>query len=79
MEKHGLIKCLDLIEDVGVEIKTLVTDRHTQICKYLREERGYFTHQFDVWHITNNLKKKILKKANKKSCTNLQQMDQIDN
>ena len=43
MEKEGLIR--------SVEFKTLVTDRHTFIRKWIRENMAQTKHCFDVWHV----------------------------
>ncbi len=48
MEKEGLKRCLDLLESNGVEVDYIVTDRHPQIQKYLRERS--ITQFYDVWH-----------------------------
>ncbi|XP_057317565.1 uncharacterized protein LOC130662674 [Hydractinia symbiolongicarpus] len=71
MEKHGLAECLEFIDEAGVIVDTLVTDRHSQIRKFMRTEHEHISHQFDVWHMTKNIKKKILKVAKKKSCRDL--------
>ena len=51
MEKEGLIRSVRLIEDAGLEIGSLVTDRHPQIQKHVREQMKSTTHYFDVWHV----------------------------
>ena len=68
MEKLGFVKALKEIEEKGIKIKQITTDRHLQIRKYLREERPDLNHQFDVWHVCKNLNSKIMNAAKKKSC-----------
>ena len=52
MEKHGLIKCVESIfHESGLQIQTLVTDRHPQITKFVRENMKETEHVFDVWHV----------------------------
>ena len=51
MEKAGLQRCLQTVCDHDVVIDTLVTDRHRQIAKFLREEHPCITHAFDIWHV----------------------------
>lgn len=51
MEKEGLIRSLAFLEGLGVKIDCLVTDRHPQIQKYLREHKPYIKHFYDVWHV----------------------------
>ena len=39
MEKQGLLNCFEELEDFGIKIKSMTTDRHKQICSYLKKER----------------------------------------
>lgn len=49
MEKEGLTRSLDLLERGGVKLDCVVTDRHPQVQKFLRERK--ITHYYDVWHM----------------------------
>lgn len=49
MEKEGLKRSLALLDARGVTVDCIVTDRHPQIQKFLRENN--VTHYYDVWHI----------------------------
>ena len=72
MEKLGLIKCLqDIDEKTTLKIQQLTTDRHPQIRKYLREERSDIDHQFDIWHFCKSVRKKLLAAAKRKQCDEL--------
>ncbi|XP_073804855.1 uncharacterized protein [Danio rerio] len=66
MEKEGLKRCLDLLENNGLEVDYIVTDRHTQIQKYLRERK--ITQFYDVWHFEKGLFKKLNKLGKNKEC-----------
>ncbi|XP_043110508.1 uncharacterized protein LOC122356107 isoform X2 [Puntigrus tetrazona] len=66
MEKEGLKRCLDLLESNGVEVDYIVTDRHPQIQKYLRERN--ITQFYDVWHFDKGLSKKLQKLTKNKEC-----------
>ncbi len=48
MEKEGLKRCLDKLESNGLAVDYIITDRHPQIQKYLRERS--ITQFYDVWH-----------------------------
>ena len=48
MELEGLKRCKKELE--GYAIKALVTDRHRQIAKWIRENWDV-AHFFDCWHI----------------------------
>lgn len=51
MEKEGLARCLYFLQEQGLSIDVLVTDRHRQINKWLRENHPVITHYYDVWHV----------------------------
>ena len=68
MEKYAFIKLHEEMESKGIEITQVTTDRHVQIKKYMREHKGNMRHQFDVWHVCKNLKKKLMRPAKKKVC-----------
>ena len=51
MEKEGLNRALKHLQEIGLEVGVLVTDRHKQIKKWVREEHSQINHYFDVWHI----------------------------
>ena len=71
MEKEALIKCLNKLSELNLTVRTLTTDRHTQIRKYIRENRKDIKHCFDVWHFTKSIKKKLVSAAKKKTCIEL--------
>ena len=51
MEKEGLARGLAKLHEMGVEVENLVTDRHAQVAKWMREEHPDINHRYDVWHI----------------------------
>ena len=55
MEKEGLLRGIQFLEQKGLTIKVLVTDRHKQINKWLRECHPQIKHYFDVWHVAKGL------------------------
>ena len=71
MEKEGLVALLDRFDKIGLSITCLTTDRHTQIRKYMKEQRSDIKHQFDVWHVSKSIKKKLHKASLKKDATEL--------
>ncbi|XP_071965513.1 uncharacterized protein [Antedon mediterranea] len=68
MELKGLQKTLDVFKDFKVNISTIVSDRHRQLQKYLRDNFPDIKHYFDCWHIAKSIKKKIQAISTKKSC-----------
>ena len=59
MEKEGLIRAVKVLHDEQLTIKQLVTDRHPQIQKYVRENLKETDHKYDVWHIVKGKFPKI--------------------
>ncbi|KAF1382164.1 hypothetical protein PFLUV_G00161610 [Perca fluviatilis] len=49
MEKEGLIRTLDFLHGSGVKLDCILTDRHPQFPKSLREPK--ITNPYDVWHV----------------------------
>lgn len=50
MELAGLKRAMAFLKD-HVNIKTLVTDRHSMVKKYMKDCHTEKNHYFDVWHI----------------------------
>lgn len=69
MEKEGPKRSLSLLRARDVNIDCIVTDRHPQIQKFLREES--VTQFYDVWHMEKGLSKKVDKISKKKDCQKL--------
>jgi hypothetical protein len=51
MEKEGLVRSLALLQEAGISIDAIVTDRHPQIQKFLREMAPSIEHYYDTWHV----------------------------
>jgi solute carrier family 8 (sodium/calcium exchanger) len=51
MEKEGLIRAVAKLKDADLQIDVIVTDRHPQIQKWIRENLPGTTHYYDVWHV----------------------------
>ncbi len=71
MEKYGLKYLLKYLQDRGLTINMLTTDQHLQIRKFLKTEYPKICHQYDIWHRSKNLKKKLVKVAKKKAFSDL--------
>lgn len=56
MEKEGLIRVIHFLTENNLSIGVLVTDRHKQINKWLRENHKSISHYYDVWHVVKGLK-----------------------
>ena len=58
MELKGLQKTLQVFREFKIRVKSIVTDRHKQIQKWLRENYHHIKHYFDCWHIAKSIKKR---------------------
>ena len=59
-EHEGLRRSVLFLHEQGFTIENLVTDRHRQNAKWIRENLKDTIHRYDVWHvakgkITNDL------------------------
>ncbi|CAM4735368.1 unnamed protein product [Leuciscus chuanchicus] len=76
MEKEGLIRSLYFLENSAVKVASIVTDRHSQIQKFLRIERNDIEHFYDVWHVAKGVSKKVEALAKMKDCNELKRWQQ---
>ncbi|VDH92225.1 Hypothetical predicted protein, partial [Mytilus galloprovincialis] len=60
MELIGFQRSLASIEAADLTVGVVVTDRHVQIRKAMTTDHSDKKHQFDVWHLSKSIKKKIL-------------------
>ena len=51
MEKEGLSRGLNFLQENELTVKMLVTDRHTQISALMRRDWPDIQHKYDVWHL----------------------------
>ena len=51
MEPEGLSRSLKFLLDQGLQIKTLITDRHRTIQSERRKNFPDIEHLYDAWHI----------------------------
>ena len=51
MELAGLKRGMSFLEESGCSVDELITDRHQQVQKYMREEKSHIRHLYDVWHV----------------------------
>ena len=56
MEKEVLVRSVEFFKYHGIPIKSLITYRHVQIVKWLRENMTDTQHCFDVWHVAKGKK-----------------------
>ena len=56
MELESLKRQLSYLEESNVEVKKLVTDRHTQVSAYMAQEKPNIKHTYNVWHLAKGIK-----------------------
>ena len=66
MELENLKKILRFLKEKGIKIKSLTTDRHTSVKKYMRTFYGHIKHYIDIWHVDKGIKKKLKKLCQQK-------------
>ena len=66
MEYEGCKRSLDNLLNDNFPVRCLTTDRHVQIAAQLRKSYPNILHQFDVWHISKSVTKKLTQKAKTK-------------
>ena len=71
MEKEGLRRCLDKVLAQGVEITSITTDRHVGVASLMKKEYSFIDHQYDAWHLSKSVTKKLTKQAEGKNCGQL--------
>jgi hypothetical protein len=54
MELEGLKRGMTFLER-HVKVKDLVTDRHSMVKKYMRENHKEKNHYFDAWHVAKGM------------------------
>jgi len=55
MELEGLKRCLSYLHENGVVVSFLITDRHSSVKRYMRDEHPDVNHMFDVWHVAKGM------------------------
>ena len=68
MEKEGFSRCIELLEGKGVKISRVATDRHVSISSCMAKDYPHIYHQYDVWHLSRWVVKKLKNKFKKKGC-----------
>ena len=72
MEREGFKRCMDNIKaGGGGQIKVVATDRHVGIRADIKRQYPEVEHQFDVWHLSKSITKKLNEKAKKNDCGEL--------
>jgi hypothetical protein len=71
MEKEGSTRCLDDLLQLGFQFSSIATDRHLGIAALCPSAYTHINHQFDVWHVSKGIVKKLTKAAKQRGCQEL--------
>ena len=71
MEYEGCRRTLNFLLDKEVPIRCLTTDRHTTVTARMKSDHPSIKHQYDVWHLSKWVTKKLTKKAKTKKFAEL--------
>ena len=55
MELEGLSRALKFLTNKSIEVGTLITDRHKQVSKFVREQHPHIDRRYDVWHVSKGI------------------------
>ena len=66
MENEGCQRSLNKVISQNVKIRSFATDRHSTITAEMRKKYPSIIHQYDVWHLSKWVTKKLTMKAKKK-------------
>lgn len=71
MELEGFKRLQAFLASNGLDVGKLITDRHLQLAKYVRENSPTILHTYDVWHLAKSVQKKIHALAKQKGFEDL--------
>ena len=71
MEKEVFARCVHDLEEKGVRINRIATDHHVSISSIMVKDFPHINHQYDVWHLSKWVVKKLTNKARQKGCEEL--------
>ncbi|XP_060754019.1 uncharacterized protein LOC132864618 isoform X1 [Neoarius graeffei] len=71
VQLEGFKRLQGFLSHHGLQIGKLITDRHRQLAKHVRENLPHVLHTYDVWHIAKAVQKKVHALAKQKNCDDL--------
>ena len=71
MEVEGLARCISIIEDHGVSINGIATDRQPQVTYFMKTQKSDMSHQFDIFHVAKGITKELSRLAKNKDCSDI--------
>ena len=71
MEKEGFLRSVNELVTKGLTVAQIATDRHLQITSVMKKQFPDIDHQYDVWHVSKSVIKKLTQLGKAKGCSNL--------
>lgn len=71
METEGFQRCLTGLLAKNVEVLSIATDRHRSVGALMKKKFPHIVHQFDVWHVSKSITKKLTAAGKAKHCEKL--------
>jgi hypothetical protein len=71
MEPEGTLRVLEELQEHGIQIHRVTTDRSTTVMAMMRQHFPNIEHKRDAWHMVKGIKKDLLTEAKKKRAGNL--------
>ena len=68
MEVFALKSLLNFLQNTGITISALVTDRSSSVRAMMATDFASVDHQFDAWHYVKSIKNNLIKTCKLKSC-----------
>lgn len=66
MEPEGTLRVLEELQEHGIQIHRVTTDRSTTVMAMMRQHFPNIEHKRDAWHMVKGIKKDLLTEAKKK-------------
>lgn len=54
MEMDGLLRCMKMLKENEITIKSLTTDRHPTVESHMAKNVPEVEHRFDTWHVVKS-------------------------
>ncbi|XP_070547703.1 uncharacterized protein [Ptychodera flava] len=65
-EHEGLKRTIAFLIESGLEVSTIISDRHRQNAKWIKDELPDTKHYYDVWYVAKGIGKKMIHLVAKK-------------
>ena len=78
MEKEAFSRSIKDLEKANICVNRITTDRHPSISSCMDKEHKDKKHQFDIWHVSKSVVKKLTNKSKLKGYEELGSKDKVN-